>query len=39
VLVERIARQFPQAEAVHGDRFTSVVSGLAIAAQRHFGAG
>jgi hypothetical chaperone protein len=37
LLVERIAAQFPRAEAVHGDRFTSVVGGLALAAQRHFG--
>lgn len=36
-LVARIAAQFPHAEAVHGNRFTSVVSGLALAAQRHFG--
>jgi len=35
-LVERIAAQFPQADAVHGNRFTSVVSGLALAAQRRF---
>jgi hypothetical chaperone protein len=36
-LAARIAAQFPQAEAVHGNRFTSVVSGLALAAQRRFG--
>ncbi|HYS12508.1 MAG TPA: hypothetical protein VEN28_04300, partial [Burkholderiaceae bacterium] len=35
-LVERIAAQFPQADAVHGNRFTSVVSGLALTAQRRF---
>ena len=35
-LVDAIAARFPQAEAVHGNRFTSVVSGLALAAQRRF---
>ncbi|HUL67820.1 MAG TPA: Hsp70 family protein [Burkholderiaceae bacterium] len=36
-LAARIAAQFPGARAVHGDRFTSVVSGLALTAQRRFG--
>jgi hypothetical protein len=35
-LVDAIAARFPQAGTVHGNRFTSVVSGLALAAQRHF---
>jgi len=35
-LVDAIAARFAQAEAVHGNRFTSVVSGLALAAQRRF---
>jgi hypothetical chaperone protein len=36
LLVARIAAQFPKAESVQGNRFTSVVSGLALAAQRRF---
>lgn len=35
-LVERIGAAFPAAEAVRGDRYSSVVSGLAITAQRRF---
>jgi hypothetical chaperone protein len=35
-LVERIGAAFPAAEAVRGDRHSSVVSGLAITAQRRF---
>jgi hypothetical chaperone protein len=37
LLAQKIAAQFPRAEAVHGNRFTSVVSGLALAARRRFG--
>jgi hypothetical chaperone protein len=37
LLVEKIAAQFPGAEVVHGNRFTSVASGLALTAQRLFG--
>lgn len=37
-LVERIGAAFPSAEVVRGDRYSSVVSGLAITAQRSFGA-
>jgi hypothetical chaperone protein len=36
LLVEKIAAQFPRAAAVHGNKFTSVVSGLALAAERRF---
>lgn len=36
-LTGRIAALFPRAERVHGDRYASVVSGLAIYAQRLFG--
>lgn len=36
MLARRIAAQFPQATHAEGDRFTSVVSGLALAAQRRF---
>ena len=36
-LVKRIADAFPVAQAVRGDRHSSVVSGLAITAQRRFG--
>jgi hypothetical chaperone protein len=36
-LTERIGAPFERAERVHGDRFASVVSGLALAAQRAFG--
>ncbi|HEU0200285.1 MAG TPA: Hsp70 family protein [Burkholderiaceae bacterium] len=35
-LVERIAARFPRAERVRGNRFSSVVQGLAITAQRRF---
>lgn len=35
-LVERIAARFPHAERVRGNRFSSVVQGLAITAQRRF---
>jgi hypothetical chaperone protein len=35
-LAQRIAAPFSRAHAVHGDRFTSVVSGLALAAARRF---
>jgi len=38
-LAAQIAARFPQAERVQGDRFTSVVSGLALAAQGRFGRG
>ena len=37
VLVERLGAAFPAAHAVRGDRYSSVVSGLAITAQRRFG--
>ncbi len=37
MLAERIAARFPRAARAEGDRFTSVVSGLALAAQRRFG--
>ena len=37
-LSERLQHSFPQARAVRGDRFASVVSGLALHAQRRFGA-
>jgi hypothetical chaperone protein len=37
-LVGRIAAPFPNAHAVHGNRFTSVVSGLALAAAQRFAA-
>jgi len=36
-LVAKLAAAFPQAEAIRGDRYASVVSGLAITAQRVFG--
>jgi hypothetical chaperone protein len=36
-LVGRIGAAFPAAQAVRGDRYSSVVSGLAITAQRRFG--
>ncbi len=36
-LVERIGAVFPASHAVRGDRYSSVVSGLAITAQRRFG--
>jgi hypothetical chaperone protein len=35
-LARRLAAAFPDAEAVRGDRYSSVVSGLAITAQRRF---
>ena len=35
-LVTRLAAAFPLAQAVTGDRYSSVVSGLAITAQRRF---
>ena len=35
-LVERLTSAFPAAQTVRGNRFTSVVSGLAITAQRRF---
>lgn len=35
-LVSRLAAEFPDAQAVHGDRYASVVSGLAITAERRF---
>lgn len=38
VLSQRIAQAFPQARAVRGDRFASVATGLALHAQRLFGA-
>jgi hypothetical chaperone protein len=38
LLVEQIGAAFPAAHAVRGDRYSSVVSGLAITAQRRFGA-
>lgn len=37
-LVERIGAAFPSAEVVRGDRYSSVVSGLAITAHQSFGA-
>ena len=36
-LVHRICAAFPQAEAVHGDRFASVAHGLGLHARRRFG--
>jgi len=36
MLTEQIAAQFPHATRAEGDRFTIVVSGLALAAQRRF---
>ncbi|HEY2929364.1 Hsp70 family protein [Piscinibacter sp.] len=38
LLAERIAAAFPGARTVRGDRFASVASGLALHAQRRFGA-
>ena len=38
LLAERLAAAFPQAEAVHGDRFASVATGLGLEAKRHFSA-
>lgn len=37
LLVAQLGAAFPAAEAVRGDRYSSVVSGLAITAERHFG--
>jgi len=39
LLAERLAQAFPQAQAVHGDRFASVATGLGLDAQRHFSGG
>ena len=39
LLAERLAAAFPQAQAVHGDRFASVATGLGLEARRHFTAG
>ena len=36
-LVAKLAAAFPRAEAIRGDRYSSVVSGLAISAQRWYG--
>jgi hypothetical chaperone protein len=36
-LARRLAQAFPQARAVHGDRFASVATGLGLEAQRRFG--
>ena len=36
LLAERLAQAFPQAQAVHGDRFASVATGLGLEARRHF---
>ncbi len=38
LLAERLAAAFPQAQAVHGDRFASVATGLGLEAKRHFSA-
>lgn len=38
-LVAQLAAAFPSAAPVHGDRYSSVVAGLAITAARMFGAG
>lgn len=37
LLTERLARAFPQARPVRGDRLASVASGLGLHAARHFG--
>jgi hypothetical chaperone protein len=39
LLAERLAAAFPQAQAVHGDRFASVATGLGLEAKRRFAAG
>jgi hypothetical chaperone protein len=39
LLAERLADAFPQAQAVHGDRFASVATGLGLEARRHFAPG
>ncbi len=36
LLADRLAAAFPNAQAVHGDRFASVATGLGLEAQRHF---
>jgi len=36
LLAERLAAAFPHAQAVHGDRFASVATGLGLEARRHF---
>jgi hypothetical chaperone protein len=36
LLADRLAAAFPQAQAVHGDRFASVATGLGLDASRHF---
>ena len=38
LLASRIAAAFPTAKVVRGDRFASVATGLALHAQRSFGA-
>lgn len=38
LLAERLAAAFPHAQAVHGDRFASVATGLGLEARRHFAA-
>ena len=38
LLAERLAAAFPKAQAVHGDRFASVATGLGLEARRHFAA-
>jgi hypothetical chaperone protein len=36
LLADRLAAAFPNAQAVHGDRFGSVATGLGLEARRHF---
>ncbi|MEP6503861.1 MAG: Hsp70 family protein [Betaproteobacteria bacterium] len=36
LLAERLSAAFPNAQAVHGDRFASVATGLGLEARRHF---
>jgi len=36
LLADRLAAAFPKAQAVHGDRFASVATGLGLEARRHF---
>jgi hypothetical chaperone protein len=38
LLADRLAAAFPHAQAVHGDRFASVATGLGLEASRHFAA-
>ena len=38
LLADRLAAAFPHAQAVHGDRFASVATGLGLEARRHFAA-